>query len=77
MGAVEEYRKEKKRLQATTMEDAVRTHFYVNPISIDFDAVDRASRKPEVLRRKKEILAPNLAQDLSRDINIKYEMLYN
>jgi len=31
------------------------TRFYVNPISIDFDLIDKTSRKPEVLKRKEEI----------------------
>jgi alpha,alpha-trehalose-phosphate synthase [UDP-forming] len=32
-----------------------RTHFYANPISIDFGLIDQTSRKPEVAKRKDEI----------------------
>ncbi|MGB3057495.1 MAG: trehalose-6-phosphate synthase [Candidatus Omnitrophota bacterium] len=53
--AVERYRREKKASGVKTTEDSVRTHFYVNPISIDFELLDKTSRKPEVLKRKEEI----------------------
>ncbi|MFC1644289.1 trehalose-6-phosphate synthase [Candidatus Omnitrophota bacterium] len=56
LGAVERYRKEKKAAGEKTMEDATNTHFYVNPISIDFELMDRTSRTPEVISRKNEII---------------------
>ncbi len=55
--AVRLYRKEKTGTKGMeTLEGSVNTHFYVNPISIDFNAIDRTSRKHEVLERKKEII---------------------
>jgi len=54
-GAVETYRKEKSHYGEKTTEDRTETLFYVNPISIDFDRIDRTSRKPEVAARRKEI----------------------
>jgi alpha,alpha-trehalose-phosphate synthase [UDP-forming] len=54
--AVERYRKEKRSLKEQTIEEKTQTHFYVNPISIDFDALDATSRTPEVIKRKEEII---------------------
>jgi len=56
MGAVELYRKEKRAFGETTTEDSIKSHFYANPISIDFDLLDRTSKKPEVMKRKNQIL---------------------
>ena len=53
--AVERYRREKKASGEKTIEEGTRTHFYVNPISIDFGLMDRTSRKPEVMKRTEEI----------------------
>ncbi len=33
-----------------------KSHFYVNPISIDFDVIDSASRRDKVIERKNEIV---------------------
>ena len=54
-GAVDAYTKRAKsegRKPACAVENH---HFYVNPISIDFDLIDRTSRKPEVEARRDEI----------------------
>ncbi|MFQ5952562.1 MAG: trehalose-6-phosphate synthase [Candidatus Omnitrophota bacterium] len=53
--AVEHYRRAKKDSGEKTLEDMTRTHFYVNPISIDFDVLDKTSRKPDVAKRREEI----------------------
>ena len=54
-GAMDAYVKRAKiegRKPASAIEDH---HFYVNPISIDFDLIDRTSRKPEVQARREDI----------------------
>ena len=56
LGAVDVYLKEKKIPKDKSIEENIKTRFYTNPISIDFNLLDRISRKPEVIRRKEEIL---------------------
>jgi alpha,alpha-trehalose-phosphate synthase [UDP-forming] len=56
LGAVDVYLKEKGIQKDKSVEENIKTRFYVNPISIDFDLLDRTSRKPEVIKRKEEIL---------------------
>ncbi|MEA3489590.1 MAG: trehalose-6-phosphate synthase [Candidatus Omnitrophota bacterium] len=53
--AVNLYKKEKRLFTEKTLEEKTMTHFYANPISIDFDLLDRTSRDPEVQERVKEI----------------------
>lgn len=53
--AIESYRREKKTLGEKSLEDVVHTNIYANPISIDFDAIDRTSRLESVIKRKNEI----------------------
>ncbi|RKY41247.1 MAG: trehalose-6-phosphate synthase [Candidatus Makaraimicrobium thalassicum] len=54
-GAVDLYRKEKKLFKKKTLEEGITTHSYVNPISIDFDLLDRTSRDTEVRGMVSEI----------------------
>ncbi|MGB2661012.1 MAG: trehalose-6-phosphate synthase [Candidatus Omnitrophota bacterium] len=54
-GAVERYRREKRLSHEKTIEEQVQSHFYANPISIDFGMVDKTSRKHSVVKRKNEI----------------------
>ena len=53
--AVSLYKKEKKNYGKKTLEEKTTTHFYANPISIDFDLLNRTSRDPQVQLRVKEI----------------------
>ncbi len=55
MGAVEVYRKEMKISGKKSIAEKIKTHAYANPISIDFNLIDRTSRKEEVIKRKNEI----------------------
>ncbi|MFH1846316.1 MAG: trehalose-6-phosphate synthase [Candidatus Omnitrophota bacterium] len=63
-GAVEVYRKDRISAKITSIEETIRTHIYVNPISIDFEEVDKTSRKPEVIARKQEIKEQSMCQKL-------------
>lgn len=54
---VEAYKKERAVHGWKATSRPRETLFYVNPISIDFDLIDRTSRKKEVIERKKEIRA--------------------
>ena len=56
LGAVDVYLKEKSIPKDKTIEENIKTRFFANPISIDFELLDRTSRKPEVIARKEEIL---------------------
>lgn len=53
--AVDLYKKEKKDAGKTTIEERTKTHFYANPISIDYDLLNTASMSAEVKERVKEI----------------------
>ena len=53
--AVALYKKEKKSLREKTLEEKTASHIYANPISIDFDLLDKTSRAPEVQKRVEEI----------------------
>ncbi|MBF0252804.1 MAG: trehalose-6-phosphate synthase [Candidatus Omnitrophica bacterium] len=55
-GCVDVYKREKKLAGNKTVEENTITHGYANPISIDFDTIDKMSRKKSVLKRKKEII---------------------
>jgi trehalose-6-phosphate synthase len=52
---LEVYRKRKKAARENETVSRANTYFYVNPISIDFDDIDRTSREPAVLARREEI----------------------
>ena len=54
-GAVERYKREKEASREKTIEETIKTHFYANPISIDFEVLDKTSRQHSVVKRKKEI----------------------
>jgi alpha,alpha-trehalose-phosphate synthase [UDP-forming] len=54
-GAVDAYRKRAKRDDRPATGPLKGAGFYVNPISIDFDLIDRTSRKPNVRARREEI----------------------
>ncbi|MDP8299364.1 MAG: trehalose-6-phosphate synthase [Candidatus Tantalella remota] len=54
-GAIESFRREKHNAGTKSIENAVNTHIYANPISIDFENIDNTSRLESVLKRKDEI----------------------
>ncbi len=56
-GAVNLYRKEKALSMKKTLEDKTATRFYSNPISIDFELIEKTSRDPEVQSRARSIRA--------------------
>ena len=53
--AVDLYKKDKKRSEGKRFEEKTATHVYANPISIDFDLIDRVSRTPAVKERVVQI----------------------
>ncbi|MFC1548680.1 trehalose-6-phosphate synthase [Candidatus Omnitrophota bacterium] len=53
--AVNLYKKEKKSFGEKTIEEKTATHIFANPISIDFDLLDKTSQDAEVQERVKEI----------------------
>jgi len=54
-GAMDAYKKRAKSEGRKAVREAENTYFYVNPISIDFDLIDRTSMKPDVRKRREEI----------------------
>ncbi|MFH1665525.1 MAG: trehalose-6-phosphate synthase [Candidatus Omnitrophota bacterium] len=54
-GAVDQHCKGEKYGRTEKMCGAGGTYVYVNPISIDFDVIDRISRSPSVAARREEI----------------------
>ncbi|MFH1395341.1 MAG: trehalose-6-phosphate synthase, partial [Candidatus Omnitrophota bacterium] len=64
------YIREMKNENKIIRKEDIKTFFYVNPISIDFDKIDRTSRLPEVIKRKEAILqqasCPNLILGVDR-----------
>ena len=54
-GAIDDYKKRAKNEGRKAVCETENSHFYVNPISIDFDLIDRTSRKPEVRKRSEDI----------------------
>jgi len=55
MQAVKIHRKMLRRHGRKEDVEDVNGHFYVNPISIDYDIINRTSRKPDVIKRRNEI----------------------
>jgi len=54
--AMEAHEKNRRTEEERTAGCSIKPSFYVNPISVDFDAIDGISRKPEVIARKEDIL---------------------
>ncbi|MBD3379608.1 MAG: trehalose-6-phosphate synthase [Candidatus Omnitrophica bacterium] len=54
-GAVEAYRREKRSSGESSVEESVVTNIYANPISVDFELLDRTSRLERVRKRAGEI----------------------
>jgi len=64
LGAAEVYKKEKKAFGGSSAGEDVRTHFYANPISIDFERIDRRAKDPSVAGRREEIRTQAAAQKI-------------